>query len=134
MRRATFGTASVASARRTHLICDKAIAHQGRSLAVYNASANEVIDLASIPDQHMRDFERVRVTYDLGTFTRDLSFLWVGVAFLASVGWGAGLLGLGVITLGAQTVRKCLKLPVKSFWLVVGVVFFVWGCEWCSWW
>ncbi len=54
-------------------------------------------------------------------------FIWIGTASLANVGWGAGLLGVGVITLGTQAARKYYGLPVERFWLVIGVVFAVWG-------
>lgn len=42
--------------------------------------------------------------------------MWVGVAFLAAVGWGVGLLGVGIIALGGQATRKyfALKLEVAS--------------------
>ncbi len=56
-----------------------------------------------------------------------LFFMWLGVAFLADVGWGAGLLGVGVITLGIQAARKHFALSVDRFWLVVGIVFALWG-------
>ena len=54
-------------------------------------------------------------------------FIWTGIAFLADVGWGAGLIGVGVIALGAQAARKYFGLPLERFWLVLGVVFVVWG-------
>jgi hypothetical protein len=39
-------------------------------------------------------------------------FIWVGVAFLANVGWGVGLFGVGIIALGVQLVRSLLALKV----------------------
>lgn len=56
-----------------------------------------------------------------------LFFIWIGIAFLADVGWGAGLLGVGVIALGAQVARKYLGLPADRFGLAVGIAFVVWG-------
>lgn len=56
-----------------------------------------------------------------------LFFMWVGVAFLAHLGWGVGFLGVGVITLGAQLVRKYLGLVVEPFWLTIGIAFIVWS-------
>ncbi len=56
-----------------------------------------------------------------------LFFIWMGVAFLANVGWGVGLLGVGVIALGAQAARKYFGLPVEWFGLIIGIVFVVWG-------
>jgi hypothetical protein len=54
-------------------------------------------------------------------------FIWIGIAFLAHVGWGVGLLGVGVIALGAQATRKYLGLPADRFGLAVGIIFAVWG-------
>lgn len=54
-------------------------------------------------------------------------FLWVGVALLAEVGWGVGLIGAGVITLAAQAARRFLGLKVDRFSLIVGVLFAVVG-------
>lgn len=56
-----------------------------------------------------------------------LFFVWVGVAFLANVSDGVGLLGIGIITLGAQAVRSYYKLKLEGFWLVVGTCFVVGG-------
>ncbi len=54
-------------------------------------------------------------------------FIWIGVAFLANVGWGVGLVGVGVIALGAQVARKYFGLPVERFGLVIGIAFVLWG-------
>ncbi len=54
-------------------------------------------------------------------------FIWLGIAFLANIGWGAGLLGVGVIALGSQAARKYFGLHVERFGLVIGIVFVVWG-------
>ncbi len=56
-----------------------------------------------------------------------LFFIWIGIAFLADVGWGVGLLGVGVIALGTQVARKYLGLPVHSFWLLIGIAFVLCG-------
>jgi hypothetical protein len=53
--------------------------------------------------------------------------IWIGIAFLAHVGWGAGLLGVGAIALGAQLARKYLGVPADRFGLAVGIIFAVWG-------
>jgi hypothetical protein len=58
-----------------------------------------------------------------------LFFIWTGIAALAHVGWGAGLLGVGIIILGAQVTRKYFGLKLEGFWVVMGV-FFVWGGVW----
>lgn len=54
-------------------------------------------------------------------------FIWVGIAFLADVGIGVGLLGIGVITLGGQLARKGLRVRVERFWVLVGLLFFLGG-------
>ena len=54
-------------------------------------------------------------------------FLWVGIAWLAGIGWGLGLLVTGLITLGAQAARRHLALGVEGFWVAVGVLFVLCG-------
>jgi hypothetical protein len=56
-----------------------------------------------------------------------LFFIWIGVALLAHIGWGVGLLGVGLITLGAQAARKYLAVEVEGFWVVVGLLFVLGG-------
>ncbi len=56
-----------------------------------------------------------------------LFFIWTGIAFLADVGWGAGLLGVGIITLGGQVARRFSTLKLEGFWVVVGLLFTVGG-------
>ena len=56
-----------------------------------------------------------------------LFFIWTGIAFLAHVGWGAGLLGVGIITLGAQAARRYFALKLEGFWVAVGFLFTVGG-------
>lgn len=46
--------------------------------------------------------------------------LWIGIAFLLDVGWGIGLLGVGILTLAMQVVRRGFGLECKGFWLVAG--------------
>jgi len=56
-----------------------------------------------------------------------LFFLWIGIAFLANLGWGAGLLGIGVIILGGQLARKSIGFGFEMFWVLVGVLFLLGG-------
>lgn len=62
-------------------------------------------------------------------FTRQLDsvgwalfFIWIGVALLANVGWGWGLLGVAVIILGGEGIRRLKSLPVQGFWVAVGLM------------
>lgn len=53
-----------------------------------------------------------------GTF-----FLWVGIALLTDVGWGVGLLGVGLITLAGQAARTHFDLPLEGFALFLAALF-----------
>lgn len=63
----------------------------------------------------------------LAAISWGLFLIWMGISVLADVGWGPGLLGIGVITIGTQMARKSLGLALERFWLVMGIVFGVWG-------
>ena len=54
-------------------------------------------------------------------------FVWLGYAFLADVGWGVGLIGVGVIILGEQAARALFRLGIEVFWFVVGTLFVLGG-------
>lgn len=56
-----------------------------------------------------------------------LFFIWTGIAFLTDVGWGAGLLGVGLITLGTQATRRYFGLELEGFWIGVGFLFILGG-------
>jgi hypothetical protein len=56
-----------------------------------------------------------------------LVLIWIGIALFEHVGWGAGLLGVGIIVLGAQVTRKYFALRVEVFWVTVGFFFVVGG-------
>ncbi len=56
-----------------------------------------------------------------------LFFVWVGISFLAKLGMGLGLLGIGIITLGAQMARIAHKLKLEWFWVMIGVIFVLGG-------
>lgn len=56
-----------------------------------------------------------------------LFFVWVGLSFLAGFSFAVGLLGVGIITLGVQYVRKYSKLKTEGFWIIVGVIFVISG-------
>ena len=57
-----------------------------------------------------------------------LLFIWVGVAVLFSVGWGYGLLGVGVIILMAQLAHLVVgEFRLDWFSIIVGVIFLLGG-------
>jgi hypothetical protein len=63
----------------------------------------------------------------LSTLGWALFFIWIGLTFLLKLNVSVALLGLGVITLGVQLLRKAFRLPFESFWLVVGLLLLLGG-------
>jgi hypothetical protein len=64
----------------------------------------------------------------LDTAVWGLLLVWVGFAVLANLGWGAGLLGAGIVGLAAQAVRAAyFGLPAEGIGLVVATLFVVAG-------
>jgi hypothetical protein len=58
-----------------------------------------------------------------------LLFIWIGIAHFASMSWGAGLLGVGLIILGIQTARYLLNVKWEGVWVVAGL-FLTLGGAW----
>jgi len=56
-----------------------------------------------------------------------LFFIWVGVAWIAKVGFVVGLLGVALIILGMQAIRRLLGINLEFFWIVVGIGFGIGG-------
>lgn len=56
-----------------------------------------------------------------------LFFLWVGLAFIFGFGSEIGLLGIGIITLVMQWLRKYFGLTLDGFWVVIGLIFTLGG-------
>ena len=71
--------------------------------------------------------ERHVTAHKLDAIGWGLFFIWVGIAFLANLSWGEGLVGVGVLVLGGQLARKSLGLTFESFWAVVGALFVIGG-------
>jgi hypothetical protein len=69
----------------------------------------------------------VIVAHKVDAVAWGLFFVWVGVAVIANFGWGVGLLGVGIITLGEQVARKYCSLAVERFWVLVGLLFVLGG-------
>jgi hypothetical protein len=74
--------------------------------------------------EFMEEFERTRKFDALGW---GLFFVWIGIAWLADVGLGIGFLGIAVITLGVQALRRTYGVRVEGFWVLVGIGFAVAG-------
>ena len=43
-----------------------------------------------------------------------LFFIWIGIAILTNVGWGIGLIGIGVIIIGLLVVKESLSNTAGS--------------------
>lgn len=56
-----------------------------------------------------------------------LFFIWIGIALLADVGWGWGLIGVATIILAETAIRWFRKLNVGGFWIAVGLMFLAGG-------
>lgn len=54
-------------------------------------------------------------------------FIWIGIAFLADLGWSIGVLGVGVIALAVQAARVYCGLPIEFFGLGMGIAMVAWG-------
>lgn len=63
----------------------------------------------------------------LDTIGWALFFIWVGIAFLLDFGFGIGLVGIGLITLGVQIARTRHSLKAETFWVIIGVLFVLGG-------
>jgi len=50
-----------------------------------------------------------------------LFFIWIGVVWLADLGLGVGLLGVSVLLLGTQYVRRLLGFELEAFGIVAGL-------------
>lgn len=77
--------------------------------------------------EHIPAGSTLTVAHRLDAAAWGLFFIWVGVALVTNVGWGAGLLGVGVITLGVQVARRYFGLAAEGFWIVVGLLFVLGG-------
>lgn len=65
--------------------------------------------------------------HKLDVFAWSFFFIWIGIALLSNFGWGVGLLGVGIIILGKQTIRKYMALGFETFEVVCGVLFVLGG-------
>jgi len=77
--------------------------------------------------QDQMALDRRALDKKLETVGWGLFFIWIGTALFAHVGWGAGLLGVGIIILVAQTARKYFARKWEGFGVAVGFIFVVAG-------
>ncbi len=81
----------------------------------------------STPDVEQKTTDTQNFADKLPALGWSLFFIWIGVALLLKFDAGVGLLGVGVITLAVQVVRKYLNLKLEGFWVIIGLLFAVGG-------
>jgi len=74
-----------------------------------------------------RSAQRSKLARKLEAVGWGLVFIWMGIALFAHLGWGVGLLGVGIIILGTQAARKYFELKLEGFWVAVGFLFVAGG-------
>ncbi|MFC1725163.1 hypothetical protein ACFL4T_06025 [candidate division KSB1 bacterium] len=67
------------------------------------------------------------LAHKLSTTGWALFFIWIGFAFLLNFDFSAGVLGVGIIILVIQVVRKTFGLKFEGFWLFSGFIFLLGG-------
>jgi len=77
--------------------------------------------------EQKRTSDRQHMARKLDAIGWGLFFIWVGIAFLADLGWGVGLVGVGLLGLGEQVARRRFGLSMEGFWVVVSFLFIVGG-------
>jgi hypothetical protein len=82
-------------------------------------------DVKSVEQKRTPD--RQHMARKLDAIGWGLFFIWVGIAFLVDLGWGVGLVGVGVLGLGEQVARRRYDLNMEGFWVVVSFLFIVGG-------
>lgn len=87
----------------------------------------ESVNAQSQRDVGSEEAEALRRSEDLAKLGWALFFIWVGLAFLGNFDIGVSLLGIGLITLGMQIVRKMRSLDFEGFWVVIGTLFAIGG-------
>lgn len=53
--------------------------------------------------------------------------IWIGLALLFNIGWGAGLVGVGAVLLVEQLARRRLALNYERFWVIAGAIAVTFG-------
>jgi hypothetical protein len=77
--------------------------------------------------EHIPAGNSLVVAHKLDAAAWGLFFIWVGVALIANVGWGSGLLGVGAIILVGQMARKHFGLATEGFGVAAGLLFVLGG-------
>lgn len=68
------------------------------------------------------DMEKLDQARRLDSIVWALFLIWSGIALIANVGWGYGVLGVAAIILGGEAYRWHRGLEIQTFWLIFGVM------------
>jgi len=77
--------------------------------------------------EELKTDETSELAHKLAVVGWSLFFIWVGIVLLVKISPSVGLLGVGVITLGMQVMRKYFNLKLEGFWVVIGLLFVLGG-------
>lgn len=77
--------------------------------------------------ENQKPSEKTDLAHKLSAVGWALFFIWIGISFLMNFGVGLGLLGVGIITIGIQLIRKSYNLKLEGFWMVIGLLFVLGG-------
>lgn len=73
-----------------------------------------------VPSQDSSDQHEVSRQIDSGAWAA--FFIWVGVVMLTGLPWDWFLVGVAIIILGAQIVRRQLNLNLEKFSVIFGLI------------
>jgi hypothetical protein len=62
--------------------------------------------MSEINNQELKTIQRIKLRRQLNTAGCGLFFIWIGIAVLANLGWGIGLIGVGLIILVKLLARE----------------------------
>ncbi len=82
---------------------------------------------ANVCGQEVVDNHRLEKKLDAAGW--GIFFVWVGTAFITGIGWGTGLIGVGVIILLGQLARRHFGVRTYTFAILLGS-FFILGGIW----
>ena len=74
-----------------------------------------------------KNLEKLNLSHKLSKTGWALFFIWIGIATLAKFEFATGVLGVGIIILIMQVIRKVTGLKFEGFWLFAGFIFLLSG-------
>ena len=77
--------------------------------------------------EELKRTERRDLSHKLEAVGWGLFFIWIGIAWIADIGLGFGILGVAAIIFAMQIARMLQGLHLEVFWLLVGAGFGIGG-------